>query len=226
MWDRVSHVGGCVLCAISLFEVAPATHIVPRMTTLPEVRTKVREDLRDSEAERWPDDQIDRHIAHALSDLSLAIPRELTAQVPTTAGSRDLAVGSLELLIEVEAVEFPVGNFPAAFVSFSSWGGTLSLHSSQLPDGSDAKVYYLATHTLDDEGSTLGEHLVDVLTTGASAYAALELASFTTDRLNLDPRAAERHLAWARARLTAFQQLLHTYGRKNRVRERRLFVPA
>jgi len=196
------------------------------MSTLPEVRTRVREDLRDSDAERWPDEQIDRHIAHALSDLSLAIPRELTEELATTAGSRDLAVGSLEGLIEVEAVEFPVGAFPASFISFSSWGGTLALHSDQLPDGSDAKVYYLASHTLDEEGSTLGEHLVDLLTTGASAYAALELASFATDRLNLDPRAAEKHHAWARARLTAFQQLLHTYGRKNRVRERRLYVPA
>ena len=196
------------------------------MTTLADIRTRVREDLRDSEAERWPDDQIDRHIAHALSDLSLAAPRELSGDVATTNGSRDVSLGALEGLIEVEAVEYPAGQFPAAFVSFSTWGGTLSIQGQALPDGSDAKVYYLATHTLDDEGSTIPEHLLDVLATGASAYAALELASFTADRLNLDPKASEKHLAWARARLTAFQQLLHTYGRKNRVRERRLYVPA
>lgn len=196
------------------------------MTTLSAIRTRVREDLRDSDAERWPDDQIDRHIAHALSDLSLAAPRELSDDVATTNGSRDVSLSAFEGLIEVEAVEYPAGQFPAAFVSFSTWGGTLTIQGATVPDGSEARVYYLATHALDSEGTTIPEHLLDVLATGASAYAALELASYTANRLNLDPRASEKHLAWSRARLTAFQQLLHTYGRKNRVRERRLYVPA
>lgn len=196
------------------------------MTTLAEIRIRVREDLRDTEAERWPDDQLDRHIAHALSDLSLAAPQELTEEVATTAGSRDVSLAGLVGLIEVEAVEYPAGQFPVAFVSFSTWGGVLALQGATIPDGSDAKLYYLATHTLDEEGTTIPGHLLDVLTTGASAYAALELASYTADRLNLDPKASEKHLAWARARLTAFQQLLHTYGRKNRLRERRMYVPA
>lgn len=56
------------------------------MTTLSDIRTRVREDLRDTEAERWPEDQIDRHIAHALSDLSLAAPRELSDDLATTSG--------------------------------------------------------------------------------------------------------------------------------------------
>ncbi|MBK9612554.1 hypothetical protein [Candidatus Amarobacter glycogenicus] len=90
----------------------------------------------------------------------------------------------------------------------------------------EARVHYTAAHTLDEEDSTLPAHLVDILVTGASAYAALELASATTGTLNLDPEASEHYAAWARARLTAFRQLLHTYGRKNRVRSRRLYVPA
>ena len=196
------------------------------MTTLADVRNRVRGDLRDGEAERWPDEQIDRHIAHALSDLSLAIPRELTIDLPTTPGSPDLALGTIEGLIEVEAAEYPVDQLPVSYTAFSSWGGPLTPPTAAAPDGSDARLYYTATHTIDDDGTTLSDHLVDVLATGASAYAALELASYAADRLNLDPRAAERHLAWSRARLTAFQQLLHTYGRKNRVRGRRMYVPA
>lgn len=196
------------------------------MTTLSDIRTRVREDLRDTEAERWPEDQIDRHIAHALSDLSLAAPRELSDDLATTSGSRDVPLGGIEGLIEVEAVEYPAGHFPASFVSYSTWGGMLTIQGPLVPDGSDARVYYLATHTLDSEGTTVPGHLLDVLATGASAYAALELASFAADRLNLDPKASEKHLAWSRARLTAFQQLLHTYGRKNRLRERRMYLPA
>lgn len=196
------------------------------MTTLSDIRTRVREDLRDTEAERWPEDQIDRHIAHALSDLSLAAPRELSDDLTTTSGIRDVPLGGIEGLIEVEAVEYPAGHFPASFVSYSTWGGMLTIQGPLVPDGSDARVYYLATHTLDSEGTTVPGHLLDVLATGASAYAALELASFAADRLNLDPKASEKHLAWSRARLTAFQQLLHTYGRKNRLRGRRMYLPA
>jgi hypothetical protein len=87
-------------------------------------------------------------------------------------------------------------------------------------------VFFTAAHTLDEEGSTLLDSAVDILLTGASAYAALELASAHAGVLNLDPSAVERYAAWSRARLTAFRQLLHTYGRKNRVRQRRMYVPA
>ena len=196
------------------------------MVTLSEVRERVRQDLSDTEAERWPDEQLDRHIEHALNELSLSIPQELSEAMATAEGSRDLAVDGLAGLIEVEAIEFPIGDFPPTYIGFGSWGGTLSLHLEPEPDGSDVKVYYTALHTLDDEESTLPDQIVDVLVTGASAYAALELASGTTERLNLDAAATEKYAAWSRARLTAFRQLLHTYGRKNRVRGRRLYVPA
>lgn len=196
------------------------------MVTLTDVRDRVRQDLSDVAAERWPDDQLDRHIDHALNELSLAIPQELSELMATTPGSRDLAIDGLAGLIEVEAVEYPVEQFPPAYAGFSTWGATLALHLETPPDGADAKVFYLAMHILDEDGSTLPDQFVDILVTGASAYAALELASDTTNSLNLDPGATEKYAAWSRARLTAFRQLLHTYGRKNRVRNRRLYVPA
>ena len=196
------------------------------MVTLIDVRERVRRDLSDVAEAVWPDDQLDRHIAHALGELSLAIPQELTATVATTPGSRDLSLSSITGLIEVEAAEYPLAQYPPAYVGYSVWADTLSLHLPTAPDGSDAKLYYTAVHTLDEEESTLPDALVEVLVTGASAYAAQELSSGSTGSLTLDPAAAERYAAWARARLTAFRQLLHTYGRKNRLRARRLYVPA
>ena len=196
------------------------------MVTLTEVRDRLRKDLSDIAEERWADDQLDRHIEHALSELSLSIPQELTALLATTPDSRDVSVAAIEGLLEMEAVEFPVGEFPPSYAGFSLWGTTLALHLDVAPDGSDVKVYYTAAHSLDEDGSTLPDGLVDVLVTGASAFAAQELASGRTDALTTDPAAAERYAAWSRARLTAFRQLLHTYGRKNRVRSRRLYIPA
>ncbi len=61
---------------------------------------------------------------------------------------------------------------------------------------------------------------------GAGAYAALEIAAFTIDRLTTNERVAQQYADWGRARLTAFHQLLHQYGRRNRVRGRRAYVPA
>jgi hypothetical protein len=196
------------------------------MTTLSDVRGRVRKDLSDAGSLVWPDDQLDRHIEHALSELSLAMPRELATTVSTTDGSRDIAIDGLAGLIEVETAEYPLEQFPPAFIGFSVWGSVLSLHSPAEPDGDDAKLYYTAVHVLDDVGTTLNDAHIDILVTGATAYAAQELASATANQLNLEPGASERYAAWSRARLTAFRQLLHTYGRKNRLRGRRMYVPA
>jgi hypothetical protein len=196
------------------------------MTTLSDIRDRVRRDLSDSAEVTWPDDQLDRHIAHALSDLSLAIPQELSIDIATTSGSRDISVSSIEGLIDVERIEFPIGEFPPCYPGFASWAQTLTLQLNAPPDGEDARVFYTASHQLDEDGSTLPEQLTDILATGASAYAALEVSAGTANVVNLDPAASERYAAFSRARLTAFRQLLHTYGRKNRVRSRRIYVPA
>jgi hypothetical protein len=196
------------------------------MLTLIEIRERVRRDLSDTAETTWPDDQLDRHIAHALSDLSLALPQELSEDLATTEGSRDVSVAGIEGLIDVEMVEFPIGRFPPCYPGFASWAQTLTLHTETPPDGTDARIFYTASHQLDEDGSTLSDHLAEILTTGASAYAALELSAGTANALSLQPEAADRYAALSRARLTAFRQLLYTYGRKNRVRGRRMYVPA
>lgn len=210
-------------------EVGTPRGIVAGMTTLADIRTRLRLDLRDTDsgAYRWTDAVLDRHIAHALEDFGLAIPRELTAILATTAGSRELSIASLTGLVEVEAVEFPVGEFPPAYVGFSHWAATLHLHTDDAPTGQNAKVWYLARHTLDGSGSTVPVHLEDVLLMAAAAHALLEISAFSIDRLNTGGEEVnEMYAAAGHARLTAFQQLLHQHGRRNRVRPRRAYLPA
>ena len=199
------------------------------MTTLADIRSRVRTDLHDTDsgAYRWSDADLDRHIARALDDVSRAIPREQSATLATTTGSRDLSLATLAGLIEVEAVEYPAGEFPPAYAGFTAWAGTLSLHTPTVPNGADAKVHYTALHTLDANGSTLPGHLEDLVAAGAGAYAALEWSAFTIDRLNTGgDEVAKQYASWARARLTAFEQLLKHHARRNAVRPRWLFVPA
>lgn len=198
-----------------------------RMTTLNDIRDRLRRDLRDNdEPYRWDDGQLDRHIARALADLSLASPRELSALVATTPGSRALDVSGLEGLIAIEAIEYPAGRYPPAYMGFSHWAETVTLHTDGLPDGSDAQVHYVAAHALDGDGGTVPAALEDTLATGAAAYAALEYAAYAIDRLTTGDRVAEQYAAWGRAWLAAFRELLRQHGRERRLSARRLFMPA
>ena len=198
-------------------------------TTLTDVRDRIRKDLRDTDsaAYRWTDAQLDRHIDRVVSELSAAMPQELSATVATTAGSRNLSLAALTNLVEVEAAEYPLNDFPPAYVGFSTGAGTLALGLDEAPTGGNAKLYYTARHTLDGAGTSLSAFQVDILVTGAAAYAALEQSVFASDRLMTGGEGtAERFASYGRARLTAFQQLLFQYGRKNRLRARRAYTPA
>jgi hypothetical protein len=190
------------------------------------MRARVRTDLRDPSAERWDDDTLDRHIARALAEFSLAAPREATATLATSGGSRDLDLASLDGRIAVDGVEYPVGQYPPALVAFSIWGETLTLDvDSAPPEGEDVLVRYSAAHTLDAEGTTVPNALHDLVATGAAAYAAIEWASYATNRINVGGDDVwRRYLAWGQDRLATFSRALAKHGRERRLKSRRLYV--
>ncbi len=199
------------------------------MTTLSDIRTKVRKDLHDTDAGtyRWTDTQLDRHIEHALSDVDLAMPREQSATIATTPGSRDISLASLTGLMDVEAVEYPVGSYPPSYARTSRWDSNLTLLVDSEPTGEDAKVFYTAKHVLDGSGSTVPVALEDALAMGAAGYAAMELSNYAIDTLTTGGADVDRdYAAWGQAWLTAFRQLLGQNSRKNRVRTNRMYVPA
>lgn len=198
------------------------------MTTLADIRTRVRQDLHDTDSAdyRWPDDQLDRHIAHALDELSLAIPFESIATLATSSGSADLDVSAVDGLISVDRIEYPVGEFPPCYVPFGRWANTVTMLLDCLPTGEDARLSYTARQTLDAGGTTLAGFLEDLVVMGAAAYAVLEQATATVDVLTTGVAVPERFEAAARARLTAFHQLLLQHSRNNRFRTRQLRRPA
>jgi hypothetical protein len=197
-------------------------------TTLSDVRDRIRKDLHDTDATayRWTDAQLDRHVDHALSDVSAAMPQEKSATLATTSGSRDLSLASLGEVIEVETVEYPVGDYPPSATGFALWAGTLTLHVDDTPVGANAKLHYTARHTLDGSGTTLSTFQVDLVAMGASAYALLDQSIYVADRLTTGADPGAQYAGLGRARLTAFRQLLMQFGRKNRARGRRLYTPA
>ncbi len=196
------------------------------MTTLTDIRARVRTDLHDEEAGeyRWASAELDRHVSHALRELSLAVPVESKANLEVPAGSRDISLSSLAGLVLVDSVEYPAGQFPPAYVGFRVWGGTLTLLTEQTPsEGEEAAVYYGKLHTLNYTSSTVPEALEDVLVAGASGYAALSMSGFTINRINAGGDAVWRdYMAWGRERLNVFHRALARHGRGGRLRARQL----
>ncbi len=197
---------------------------------LTEMRTRVRRDLRDTDPtdERWSDDELHRHIERAVRELSLAAPVEVVATLTTSAGSRDLDVSALADRVSIDAVEYPAGQYPPEYAAFSTWGETLTLVVDRAPHaGERAVVSYSRLHSLTDDGSTLPAALEEIVATGAAGYAALEWASFATNRVNAGGTDTWRHYhIWAQERLAAFARALAKHGRERRVRSRQLHRPA
>ncbi len=195
---------------------------------LTEMRALVRRDLRDEDAGsyRWTDNEVDRHIARAVKEFSEHIPYEQRATTATTAGCREIDISSITDRIMVAAVEYPVDTFPRRYQPFSLWGDTLTLLGDEVPDGSDAYLYYGKLHTLDTGSSTIPSQYEDLIAVGACGFAAVEWAVYATNRVNVGGMVTPREfLAWGNQKLRHFRNELKRLGRRNRVRVRSLYTP-
>ncbi len=197
---------------------------------LSEMRGRLRKDLHDEDAanQRWTDGELDRHIQRAVREFSLAAPLEAKAALTTTAGSRDLSIAGLADVVEIEAVEYPTGEYPPSYARFSVWQTTLTLLMEAAPAGVEpVNVYYTKLHTIDATSSTVQSRFEDVIAAGADGYAAVEWASFATNRVNVGgPQVWREYLAWGQERLAEFQKALARHGRRSAVRARRLYGAA
>ena len=81
----------------------------------------VRKDLHDEDSNnyRWSDSELTRHINRAVKELSEKVPGPARATLATTADSREIDISGLTNRIMIEAVEFPVDNYPPSFQRFT-----------------------------------------------------------------------------------------------------------
>jgi hypothetical protein len=193
---------------------------------LSEMIAIVRKDLHDEDSEnyRWSDAELTRHINRAVKELSDKIPLPTRATLPTTSGSRELDISGVSNRIMVEAVEYPVDASPPGYQRFSIWGDTITIISGSEPDGSNCYVYYGALHTLDANGSTIPAKYEDLVAAGACGYAAIEMAAYATNRVNVGGMSTPGEFRlWGSERLGFFQERLKRLGRGQRVRSQQLF---
>lgn len=192
------------------------------MTTIADLRARMRIDLQDPDGDRWSDAALERHLRRAIAELSRAAPREARVTLPTAPGSRELDLSGIAGLIGVDRAEYPSGSEPPAFRQFTVYGAVLRLEDGPLPDGSPARLWCRLVHEADGSGCTLPAALEDVAVLGATAFAAGEAASGTLEQLTLNPGTAAGYAALARERETAFRQLLRELGGRGRLRAGRV----
>ena len=195
---------------------------------LAEMISLVRDDLHDTDETnyRWTDAELNRHINRAVGELSESLPLPAKATLPTVAGSRELDISGLNDRIMVAAVEYKIGAAPPNYQQFSIWGETLTILSGSQPDGSNCNIYYGARHTLDAQGSTLPGKYEDLAASGACGYAAIELAVYAINRVNVGGTVTPGELLeWGNQKLKHFRQELKRLGRRNRVSVNTLYEP-
>jgi hypothetical protein len=198
------------------------------MTTLADLRDRLRVELHDGDADRWDDDALDAHLQRAVRDLSGRAPRERKTTLMTAAGSRELSLTTLSDLVEVTAVEYPVGQFPPCHVGFSVYAGTLTLLVDEAPAGvEDVNVLWGSLHEVDAGSSTLAVTHEDIVVLGAAGYAAVEWASFATNRTNVGgPEVVAQYAAWGADALARFNEQLSRLREVSRLRVSSLYAAA
>ena len=194
---------------------------------LSEMRTRVRRDLKDEDSQnyRWSNDELDRHIDHALREFSQALPREMKTDLATTAGSRQIDISSLTDRVLILAVEYPTDKFPPYYQRFSLYQDIITLLGSEVPDGSNARIFYGKLHTLDASTSTIPSQHEDIVAIGAEAYALIEWAAYSINRVSLGGEETPQQFR------VRGEELLRHFKRelarlKSRLRSRQLYRPA
>jgi hypothetical protein len=182
------------------------------------MRARVRQDLQDTDAEnyRWSNDEVDGAIERAVSEFSLACPIEEEDDIATTEDCNELDISSLSKLLKVVSVEFPLDYTPPYYQHFTRYG--TSIYMQDEGNGDDARVRWLKQHTLDAEGSTIPEHLEELIVLGVTGYLAISAAVYTIDKATIGGRdAASNYLKWGQARLQRYERQLRAVARDHRV---------
>jgi hypothetical protein len=197
------------------------------MSSLASLRADVRRDLHDEDATayRWTDNEVDRHIKRALREYSLVNPLEQKTTLTTTSNTRDVSIASLTPRLRVVAAEYPTGDYPPSFVPFSVWGDTLTLDLAGAPSGAqNVNVYWHTVHAINGSVTFPSTH-DDIMSGGAAGYAALEWASFASNRVNVGGSDAwGRYMDFANVRLDAFRKALRDLPAANALRSGQLYT--
>ncbi len=185
---------------------------------LTEMRTRVREDLQDTDSQnyRWSDDEVDGAIDRVVMEYSLKSPIEQQTDIATTDGDTELDISSLSGLLKVESVEFPLGESPKYYQHIEYWAGHLYMEEGG--NGENARVRWLKKHTLSAQSTTIPTEHDEIIVLGATGYLAMSASAYTVDRASIAGRHATiNYKAWGKERLDRYDKKLKAISRSSKV---------
>jgi len=192
---------------------------------LTEMRARVREDLQDTDSEnyRWTDDEVDGAIDRVVLEYSLHAPIQQQDDIATTDGDTELDISSLSGLLEIQSVEFPIGQSPKYMQRTEYWAGQLYMQDEG--DGEDARVRWLKRHTLTAESTTIPAEHEEIIVLGATGYLAMSASVATVDRAFIAGRyGTVSYKAWGQERLDRYDKKLKAVSRSSKVIPHQLYT--
>jgi len=190
-----------------------------------EMVARAREDLKDTDALNyiWQDGEIQSAILRVVDEYSLQAPMQHQDDLATTDGASEIDVTSLENLLQVDSVEFPMGQNPKHLQHIEFWAGRLYMEDEA--DGADARVRWLARHTIDDEDTTIPAEHGEIIVLGATAYLAMSASAYTVDRAAIAGHWATISFKdWGTERFKRYDQKLKQVAQGNRLTRRTLYT--
>jgi len=192
--------------------------------TLTEVRTRVRQDLKDTDAANylWTDSEIDAAIQRVVSEFSLAYFKQELSEFDTTSGSKNIDISTLTNLLKVLSVEFPTDQDPPYYQHFTTWGTNITM--TDKGDGSKARIKWGKLHTLSDT-STIPIQFDELIVLGATAYLALSASAYNINRATIGGKETSLNYSkWAQSRLDHYNTELKRISLFHRVIVRELYT--
>lgn len=176
------------------------------MTTLTDIRTLVRRDLKDEDSGdyRWTDDEIDRAIQKAVLEYSGYCPLPQLTALATVDQDDQVDISTLTDRIDILKVEHPVTDKPYPPRRFAVWADVLYFLDGYLGDGGDCNIHWLKKHSLDTASTIPAPH-EGVIALGACAFAVSSLGQYHANLANIGGKDVDRdYNLWAKQMFTQF----------------------
>ncbi len=173
----------------------------------------IARDLGDPDGSIWSEDDLSRHLDHALADLADAAGAQESLDLSAT-GADEYDISGHPEIRHLLAVEWPLSQQPPAHIRFHLWRGQLRLLDAVPPAGQTLRLHYRKAFTVDDLGSDLPAELEELAVLGARGYALLQQAARTIATLNVDSWVSRRYELQGERTLERFRKTLEKCARR------------
>jgi len=186
---------------------------------------RVRDDLQDTDSQnyRWTDGEVESAVLRVVAEYSLRAPIEQQDDIATADGDREVDISTLTGLLEVESVEFPIGESPKYMQHFEHWAG--HLYTEDYGDGTGARVRWFKKHTLTAESTSIPAEHEEIIVLGATGYLAMSASAATVDRAFIVGRyGTTGYWVWGMERLKRYDTKLKAISPSSRIIGKELYA--